>query len=89
MIHLITYFTIIAILASYSAALTSFLAVKIVFLPFTTMQGLVEDNTYKIGVLKGSADHVLLKVHPELAYLFNDISESMNEGLKFETLLFK
>lgn len=62
MIHVVTYLTAITIQASYSAALISFLTIKTVHLPFTTMQGLIEDDTYKLGVLTGSADYVALKV---------------------------
>lgn len=61
-IHLITYLTATTILAAYSAALISFLTVKTAYLPFTTMEGLIKDNTYKIGVLTDSLDHILLKV---------------------------
>lgn len=62
MIHLTAHLTAVIILASYSAALISFLTVESVDMPFTTLQGLIDDNTYKIGVLTGSADYVLIKV---------------------------
>lgn len=61
-LHLVVHLTSVTILASYSAALTSFLTIKTVQLPFTTLQGLIDDGTYNIGVLTGSADHVLLRV---------------------------
>lgn len=60
-IHLITHLTAVTILASYSAALIRFLAVETVHLPFTTMRGLIDDNTYKMGIYI-EADYVLLKV---------------------------
>lgn len=63
-IHLITYLTAIIIMAAYAAALISFLAIKTDYIPFTTMQGLIDDNTYKMGVVTGSSDHILLKVQP-------------------------
>lgn len=72
MIHLITHLTAIIILASYSAALVSFLTVETVHLPFSTMQGLIDDNTYKMGVFAGSADYYLLKVI-KYAEVFDDI----------------
>lgn len=62
MIHLSIHLTGVIILASYSAAVISFLTVEITYLPFTTIQGLIEDNTYKIGVLSDSSNDVFLKV---------------------------
>lgn len=61
-IHLVTHLAAVVILASYSAALTSFSTIEIVHLPFTTMQGLIDDKTYNVGVILGSADYILLKV---------------------------
>lgn len=62
MIHFITHSAAVVILASYSAALISFLTVETVNLPFTTIDGLVRDNTYKLGVQSGSSDLFLLEV---------------------------
>lgn len=61
-IHLVTHLAAVAISAFYSAALISFLTVQIATVPFTTMEGLIDDDTYKLGVLTGSANHILLKV---------------------------
>lgn len=61
-VHLITYVTDVAIMAFYSAALISFLTVETTRIPFTTMQGLVDDGTYKMGVVSGTAEQVILKV---------------------------
>lgn len=69
-VHLVTYLTAVAILASYSAALISFSTIKSVHVPFTTMDGLIDDDTYKMGVVWNSADHLLLKVRKSVAYMF-------------------
>lgn len=72
-IHQVNYSTAVLIMASYSAIFTSFLAVKIISVPFTNVQGFVDDGTYKMGVLADSADYVILKVqslHRLLPHLF-------------------
>jgi hypothetical protein len=42
------------IVAAYSAALVSFLVVEREELPFTNYSGLLEDDSYKLGVTKGA-----------------------------------
>lgn len=55
-IQLVIHVTAVVILAAYSAALISFLAVKVFIMPFTTMEGLLKDGTYRFGVISNSAD---------------------------------
>lgn len=74
LIHLTIHSTALVIEASYSAALTSFLAVKSVYIPFTTIQGLIDDSTYTMGILEGSVDQILLKVRLNFAYSLTYIS---------------
>nr|QNL15103.1 ionotropic receptor 6 [Aulacocentrum confusum] len=56
-IHLVIHVTAVIILAAYSAALISALAVKTFIMPFTTMKGLLDDATYRFGVIGASADY--------------------------------
>lgn len=51
------YISSIVILAIYSASLISFLALANPKLPFTTMEGYVKDQSYKLIVLKNSAEY--------------------------------
>ncbi|XP_011301405.1 glutamate receptor ionotropic, kainate 5-like [Fopius arisanus] len=59
--HFVIHLTGVVILAAYSAALISALAVKTFVLPFTTMEGLLKDNTYRFGVVRNSADFGLFQ----------------------------
>ncbi|XP_072759507.1 probable glutamate receptor [Anoplolepis gracilipes] len=61
MVHLVTYLTAVIILSAYSAALISFLTVKTFTLPFTTMEGLVKDESYGCGVIGNSAYYAFLQ----------------------------
>jgi hypothetical protein len=44
------------LMAAYSAFLTSSLAVQRRQLPFKDFQGLLDDGSYRLGVLKDSSD---------------------------------
>lgn len=61
-IQLVIHVTAVVILAAYSAALISFLAVKVFIMPFTTMEGLLKDGTYRFGVISNSADFSFFQV---------------------------
>ena len=61
-IQLVIHLTGVVILAAYSAALISFLAVKSFIMPFTTMEGLLKDGTYRFGVVANSADFSFFQV---------------------------
>lgn len=70
MINLVVHITGVIILAAYSAALISFLAVKTFTMPFTSMEGLLEDGSYKFGVIRDSADYGFFQVlHLPLSYI--------------------
>ncbi|KAG7200800.1 hypothetical protein KM043_003173 [Ampulex compressa] len=57
MVQLVVHLTGVVVLAGYSAALISSLAVKTFVMPFTTMQGLLDDGTYRFAVIAESADY--------------------------------
>ncbi|XP_017796565.1 PREDICTED: probable glutamate receptor [Habropoda laboriosa] len=57
LVHLSVHLTAVVVLAAYSAALISYLAVKTFVMPFTTMEGLLEDGTYRFAVVHESADY--------------------------------
>lgn len=62
MVHFVIHASAIVIIAAYSAALISFLAVKTFVMPFTTMDGLLKDGTYRFGVIGDSADFTFFQV---------------------------
>jgi len=53
-VYLTSYVVGYVLVAAYSAALVSFLAVQRDELPFTSFDGLLEDGTYEMGVTKGA-----------------------------------
>lgn len=53
-VYLTSYVVGYVLVAAYSAALVSFLAVQRDELPFASFEGLLEDGTYKLGVTKGA-----------------------------------
>jgi hypothetical protein len=61
-VHLAVHLTSVILLAAYSGALISILAVQIFTMPFTTMEGLLRDGTYRFGVVPHSAEYNLFSV---------------------------
>ncbi|XP_039314127.1 uncharacterized protein LOC105207569 [Solenopsis invicta] len=61
LIQLVIHLLAVVIVAAYSAFLISYLAVKTFVMPFTTMDGLLQDKTYRFGVIKDSADYDMLQ----------------------------
>ncbi|KAF3429742.1 hypothetical protein E2986_05555 [Frieseomelitta varia] len=57
LVHLSIHLTAVVVIAAYSAALISHLAIKTFLMPFTTMEGLLEDGTYRFAVVADSADY--------------------------------
>ena len=77
-VHFIIHLSAVVIVAAYSAALISFLTVNTFIMPFTTMDGLLKDKTYRFGVIGDSADFSffqVLKIIPRLSLLQNQRSE--------------
>lgn len=62
LVHLNVHLTGVVVLAAYSAALISFLAIKTFVMPFTTMEGLLKDGTYRFAVVGDSADYSFFQV---------------------------
>lgn len=62
MVHLSVHLTAVVVIAAYSAALISYLAIKTFVMPFTTMEGLLEDGTYRFAVTANSADYSFFQV---------------------------
>ncbi|XP_078039267.1 putative glutamate receptor isoform X2 [Augochlora pura] len=57
LVHLSVHLAAVVVLAAYSAALISFLAVKTFVMPFTTMEGMLADGSYRFAVIGDSADY--------------------------------
>jgi hypothetical protein len=55
LVYFTAYLTAVILFVAYSAIFISFLAVRRHDLPFTDFSGLLEDGTYRLGVLSGSA----------------------------------
>jgi hypothetical protein len=62
-VYFTAYLTALILFMAYSAIFISFLAVRRYDLPFTDFSGLVQDGTYRLGVLSGSARVDFFKVH--------------------------
>lgn len=62
MVHFVIHLTAVIILAAYSAALISFLTVNTFVMPFTTIEGLLNDGTYRFGTIGDSADFSFFQV---------------------------
>ncbi|CAK9807402.1 Probable glutamate receptor [Anthophora quadrimaculata] len=91
LVHLSVHLTAVVVLAAYSAALISYLAVKTFAMPFTTMEGLLEDSTYRFAVVDESADYsffqntsdrVLAVMFEELLASEKDLPVNYFDGLK-------
>jgi hypothetical protein len=54
-IFLTSYVTTTVLLAAYSAALVSFMAVQDLRLPFSSFRELLQHKQYRLGMLTGSA----------------------------------
>ena len=78
-IHLVIHLTGVVVLASYSAALISSLAVKTFVMPFTTMEGLLEDGTYRFGVVGDSADYSFFQVFKDELIEKNIFIDTINK----------
>lgn len=57
MVHLSVHLTAVVVIAAYSAALISYLAIKTFAMPFTTMKGLLENGGYRFAVVANSAEY--------------------------------
>lgn len=75
LVHLSVHLMAVVVLAAYSAALISYLAIKTFVMPFTTMQGLLDDGSYRFAVLDESADFSFFEntTDPVLKIMFEQL----------------
>lgn len=73
MVHLSVHLTAVVVIAAYSAALISYLAIKTFVMPFTTMKGLLEDGGYRFAVVANSAEYSFFQasVYPFVRLRYN------------------
>jgi hypothetical protein len=77
----------VVLLAAYSATFISFLTVRHNSLPFTTFEGILQDGTFKLGILERSVELSFFDVSVNMS-LFNDtISNSDYKKTNYGTLL--
>jgi hypothetical protein len=62
LVYLTTYLIALLLFVAYSATFISFLTVRRNDMPFNDFSGLLEDGTYNLGVLSGSARVDFFKV---------------------------
>ena len=63
-IFLVSFIFGVTIYTAYSAKLISFLSVAKVSLPFTSLEEMLEDGQYSVGLVKGTADYSLFMTAP-------------------------
>ncbi|XP_017889863.1 glutamate receptor U1-like [Ceratina calcarata] len=75
LVHLSVHLMAVVVLAAYSAALISYLAIKTFVMPFTTMQGLLDDGSYRFAVVGDSADFSFFEntTDPVLSIMFEQL----------------
>ena len=67
-LKLMSYWTSVIIVASYSASFYSFLTLRNPVIPFSSFQELLEDGTYTLGVLRYSSLFPLFRVRDIVTY---------------------
>jgi hypothetical protein len=67
LVYLTTYLIALILFVAYSAAFVSHLAARRYEMPFTGFNDLLEDGTYKLGILSGSSRVDFFKVMPDSA----------------------
>ena len=60
------YIAMVTVFAAYSAMLVSFLAVQTMVLPFEDVEGMLEEGTYKLGILRGTSQLDYFRVSLQL-----------------------
>ncbi|XP_076394994.1 glutamate receptor isoform X2 [Megachile rotundata] len=91
LVHLTVHLAAVVVIAAYSAALISFLAIQTFAMPFTTMEGLLEDGTYRLAVIADSAgysffqdtrDHTISLMFKKLLSKETDLPTNCLDGLR-------
>lgn len=62
MAYVSVFFCSVILFAIYSASIISFLTVSSPTLPFNTLSEFVQHGTYKLIVIRGSAEHEMFQV---------------------------
>jgi hypothetical protein len=62
-VYVTAYVNAVVITASYTATFISFLAVRRYKLPFADFEGLLRDDSYRLGVVRGSAHTEFFRVN--------------------------
>ncbi|XP_012260629.3 glutamate receptor 1-like isoform X2 [Athalia rosae] len=75
------YLSALVVCAAYAASLISYLTVTRESLPFSTLEGFVNDGSYKLIVFKNSAEHDMLEHATETVMI------KMRSLLKYRSLL--
>jgi hypothetical protein len=70
LVYLTAYLTAVVLFAAYSATFISFLAVRHSPLPFKTFEEILQDGTYKLGILDHSVELNFFDVSVTL-HIFN------------------
>ena len=86
LVHLNVHLTGVVVLAAYSAALISFLAIKTFVMPFTTMEGLLKDGTYRFAVVGDSADYSFFQVRDRNFYIHHPPSITTRPNYSIRTI---
>ncbi|XP_063217656.1 probable glutamate receptor [Bacillus rossius redtenbacheri] len=60
-VYILTFLTAVVLSEAYSGKLISFIAVKKTYLPFTSLEGIYKDGTFKFGVVASTAEADLFK----------------------------
>jgi hypothetical protein len=70
LVCLTAYLAAVVLLAAYSGTFISFLTVRHSSLPFTTFEGILQDGTYKLGILERSVELNFFDVSTDSIYFF-------------------
>jgi hypothetical protein len=77
----------VVLLAAYSATFISFLAVRHSSLPFTTFEGILQDGTFKLGILERSVELSFFDVSVSMSLFNHSLSNSDYKRANCRTLL--
>jgi hypothetical protein len=85
-VWLTAYLAAVVLLAAYSAIFISFLTVRYSALPFTTFEGILQDGTFKLGILDQSVEFSFFDVSVNMS-LLTTLSNSVYKKKNYGTLL--
>ncbi|PSN34588.1 Ionotropic receptor 115 [Blattella germanica] len=91
LVWFIAYITSVTLLAAYSAALVSFLTREHEVMPFNNFKGLLEDGSYKFGVVGDSAEYdifdksrnrLIRKLHEKYTQFEENVFPNYEQGMQ-------